>query len=128
MNTTTDKMAGTPADNANSNAAANAASVDPRTLKTFAEFYPYYLGEHKNRTCRRLHFVGSTLVLACLAMLIATGRPQYILYALLCGYGFAWVGHYVFEKNRPATFKRPLFSLIGDWAMYFDIWRGRIAF
>jgi hypothetical protein len=103
-----------------------AASTDPKSFKTFAEFYPYYLGEHSNPTCRRLHFVGSTLVLVCLAMLVATGQPQYILYALLCGYGFAWVGHFVFEKNRPATFKRPLYSLMGDWVMYRDIWAGKI--
>jgi hypothetical protein len=100
--------------------------TDPQQFKTFAEFYPYYLGEHANRTCRRLHFLGSTLVLVCLGMLLATGRPQYIVYALLCGYGFAWIGHFVFEKNRPATFKRPLWSLMGDWVMYRDLWTGRI--
>lgn len=103
-------------------------TTDIRELKTFAEFYPFYLNEHRNRTCRRLHFVGSTLVLVCLAMLLATGRPQYLLYALLCGYGFAWVGHFVFEKNKPASFKRPLYSLMGDWVMYRDIWVGKIPF
>ena len=61
-------------------------------------------------------------------MLLASGRPQYILYALLCGYGFAWIGHLAFEKNRPASFKRPLFSVIGDWVMYRDMWAGRIPF
>ena len=100
----------------------------PDEYRSFADFYPYYLAEHSNRSCRRLHFVGSSLALVCLAMLLATGRPQYLVYALLCGYGFAWIGHYVFEKNRPATFKRPLYSLIGDWAMYRDIWAGRIRF
>jgi hypothetical protein len=103
-----------------------APATDPKSFKTFTEFYPYYLGEHSNRTCRRLHFVGSTLALVCLAMLVATGQLQYILYAMLCGYGFAWVGHFVFEKNRPATFKRPLYSLMGDWVMYRDIWAGKI--
>jgi len=97
-------------------------------FKTCAEFYPFYLGEHRNRNCRRLHFVGSTLALLCVAMLLATGRLQYIAYALLCGYGFAWIGHYVFEKNRPATFKHPLYSFLGDWAMVRDTWLGRIAF
>ena len=105
-----------------------AATVDPKSFKTFAEFYVFYLGEHSNRTCRRLHFVGSTLVLVCVAMLIYSGRPQYLLYALLCGYGFAWIGHFAFEKNKPASFKRPLYSFIGDWAMYRDIWLGRIKF
>ena len=103
-------------------------TIDPKSIKTFAEFYPFYLGEHRNRTCRRLHFLGSTLALACLAMLIATGGVQYLLYALLCGYGFAWLGHFAFEKNKPASFKRPLYSFLGDWRMYRDIWIGRIPF
>ena len=130
MDTPTDKLAGTPdpADDFAADTTVGATAVDPRAFRTFAEFYPFYLGEHRNRTCRRLHFVGSTLVLVCLAMLVVAGRPQYLFYALLCGYGFAWIGHFVFEKNRPATFKRPLYSLIGDWAMYRDTWRGRIAF
>jgi len=98
------------------------------TFASFAEFYPFYLGEHRDRTCRRLHFVGSTLALTCLAMLVITGRPQYLLYGLLCGYGFAWIGHFFFEKNRPATFKYPLYSFLGDWVMYKDIRSGRIKF
>jgi hypothetical protein len=104
------------------------AVVDPKSFSRFADFYPFYLSEHANRTCRRLHFVGSTLALVCVAMLVATAKPQYVLYALLCGYGFAWIGHFAFEKNRPATFKRPLYSFMGDWAMYRDIWTGRIPF
>ena len=104
------------------------AGIDPKSLKSFAEFYPFYLGEHRNDTCRRLHFMGSTLTLVCLAMLLITGRPQYILYALLCGYGFAWVGHFVFEKNKPASFRRPLYSFMGDWRMYLDIWTGKVRF
>ena len=105
-----------------------AASVDPKSLHSFAEFYPFYLGEHSNLTCRRMHFVGSTLALLCLAMLVATGRMQYLMYGLLCGYGFAWIGHFVFEKNRPASFKRPLYSFMGDWVMYSQIWRGKVPF
>ena len=102
--------------------------VDPKRFTSFAEFYPFYLGEHANRSCRRLHFAGSTLALACLAMLLATGRPHWLLLGLLAGYGCAWVGHFVFEKNRPASFKRPLYSFMGDWVMYKDIWTGRIPF
>ncbi len=105
-----------------------AAPADPKSIKTFAEFYPFYLSEHGNRTCRRLHFVGSTLALACLAAAIVRSDPWFILYGLLCGYGFAWVGHFAFEKNRPASFKRPLFSFMGDWVMYKDIWTGKIRF
>ncbi len=95
---------------------------------SFAEFYPFYLSEHSHRTCRRMHFVGSSLSLVCLAMLASTGQPQYLLYGLLCGYGCAWVGHFVFEKNKPASFKRPLYSFMGDWVMYRDMWRGRVSF
>jgi hypothetical protein len=98
------------------------------TFASFAEFYPFYLGEHRHPTCRRLHFVGSTLVIVCLAMLLYSGRWQYLVYALLCGYGFAWIGHFAFERNRPATFKHPFYSFVGDWVMYADIWRGRIKF
>ena len=103
-------------------------SAESQAFKTFAEFYPFYLSEHSNRTSRRLHFVGSSLVLVCIAMLLASGRMQYLLYALLCGYGFAWIGHFFFERNRPATFKYPLYSFMGDWVMYRDIWLGRIKF
>jgi hypothetical protein len=95
-------------------------------FERFADFYPFYLQEHGDRRNRRLHFVGSTLVLLCLWRLFTTGNPVWIACGLLCGYGFAWVGHFFFEKNKPATFKHPIYSLMGDWAMYADIWRGRI--
>ena len=103
------------------------AQAAPRHA-SFAEFYPFYLSEHSNRTCRRLHFVGSSLGLVCLATMVATGQLQFLLYGLLCGYAFAWVGHFVFEKNKPASFKRPLYSFMGDWVMYKDIWTGKIPF
>jgi hypothetical protein len=103
-------------------------TADPKAISSFAEFYPFYLSEHRNRNCRRLHFVGSTLVLVCLVLLLATGRPVWLLVGLLCGYGFAWIGHFGFEKNKPASFKRPLYSFFGDWVMYRDIWTGRIPF
>ena len=106
----------------------NTVSVDLKAIKSFAEFYPLYLKEHSNRTCRRLHFVGSSLSLGCVALALGTGRPLWLLGALLCGYGFAWVGHFGFEKNKPASFKRPLYSFMGDWVMYSDIWRGKIPF
>ena len=93
---------------------------------SFREFYPYYLGEHANRTCRRLHFVGSCGVLALVAAAIANGNAWWLLGALLCGYGFAWVGHFFFEKNRPATFRHPFYSFAGDWVMFKDILTGRI--
>lgn len=97
-------------------------------FQTFAEFYPYYLEEHSNRTCRRLHFIGTTGVVVLLASFLATLNPLILLAVPLCGYGFAWVGHFFFEKNKPATFKYPLKSLIGDWVMYRDMWIGKIKF
>ncbi len=97
-----------------------------KKFSTFEAFYPFYLSEHSNGMCRRLHFVGTSLSLACLAMFGATGHWQYLLVALLCGYAFAWAGHFFFEKNRPATFKYPFYSFAGDWVMYKDIWQGKV--
>ena len=95
---------------------------------SFREFYPFYLGEHANRTSRRLHFACSCGVLALVAVAIVRGNGWWLLAALLCGYGFAWVGHFFFEKNRPATFKHPLYSFVGDWVMFKDIVSGKIPF
>ena len=99
-----------------------------RRFASFREFYPFYLSEHANRTSRRLHFVGSCGVLALVGVAIARGNPWWLLAALLCGYGFAWVGHFAFEKNRPATFRHPVYSFLGDWVMFKDILTGRIRF
>lgn len=96
--------------------------------QSFAEFYPYYLKEHSNPVCRRLHYVGSLLVLAILAYALLTQQWLWLLAMPLAGYGFAWVGHFMFEKNRPATFDYPLYSLMGDWVMLKDAFTGRIRF
>jgi len=95
---------------------------------SFAEFYPFYLSEHRNRTCRRLHFIGTSLVLGCVVAAMVTGNAWWLLAAPVCGYGFAWIGHFRFEKNRPATFEYPLYSFAGDWVMYRDMLMGRIPF
>lgn len=96
---------------------------------SFDEFYPFYLGEHSNRTCRRLHFAGSSLMLGVIAAVIM-GRlgPTWLWSLPVIGYGFAWIGHFVFEKNRPATFTYPLWSLIGDWLMFWEMLTGKIRF
>ena len=99
-----------------------------RRFNSFAEFYPFYLGEHADRRTRRIHFIGSALVLACFILLMATGDWWWLAAAPLCGYGFAWIGHLAFEKNRPATFRHPLYSLMGDWVMFWQILTGKIAF
>jgi hypothetical protein len=93
----------------------------------FAEFYPYYLSEHRNVMSRRLHFIGSLGVIGCAAMALATGDWLWLPAAVVCGYGFAWVGHFLFEKNKPATFRHPVYSLMGDWVMFKDICTGRIS-
>ena len=93
---------------------------------SFREFYPFYLSEHRDRSCRRLHFAGSSFALVFIVAAIATRNPWWLLAALFCGYGFAWIGHFVFEKNKPASFKQPLYSFIGDWVMYANIWTGKI--
>ena len=95
-------------------------------FETFTQFYPFYLGEHANRTCRRLHFIGSLGVLVLVALAVLSGDGWWLLLAPLIGYGCAWVGHFYFEKNRPATFTHPWYSLLGDWRMFADILRGRV--
>ncbi len=95
-------------------------------FSSFAEFYPFYLSEHGNRSCRRLHFAGTSLVIATLIFALATAHYASLWLLPVVGYGFAWVGHFFFEKNRPATFKYPFYSLLGDFVMYKDICTGRI--
>jgi hypothetical protein len=85
----------------------SSSDTPPARFASFREFCPFYLNEHRNRTCRRLDFVGSSLALVCLALVFVTGSPWWILAGLLCGYGCAWIGHFLFEKNRPATFTYP---------------------
>ena len=93
---------------------------------SFREFYPFYLSEHSDRTCRRLHFIGSTLVLLVAVAAVATQHWWWLLALPLLGYGFAWVGHFFFEHNRPATFTHPLYSFAGDWVMWSQMLIGRI--
>jgi hypothetical protein len=95
---------------------------------SFADFYPFYLGEHTHRTSRRLHFVGTSIAAVLLVAALFTGIPGLVLAALLQGYAFAWVGHFFFEHNRPATFKYPGYSLMGDWRMWFEILTSKIKF
>lgn len=95
-------------------------------IQTFREFYPYYLSEHRNGACRVCHFFGSSLVLALLGFTILTQTWWMALLLPATGYGPAWVGHYVFEKNRPATFTYPRWSLMADWVMMADILIGRV--
>jgi len=94
----------------------------------FRDFYPDYLAEHRNPVSRRLHFAGTALVLGTFAYAVLTGRLAWLLAVPVFGYGFAWLGHFVFERNRPATFKHPLYSLAGDFVMFRDMLIGRVPF
>jgi len=97
-----------------------------RRYESFGEFYPFYLSEHRDRTCRRLHFAGSLLVLACIAIAAFTRNLWWLAAAPVAGYGCAWIGHFFFEHNRPATFSYPVYSLMGDWVMFKDIITGKV--
>ena len=93
---------------------------------SFRDFYPEYLAEHRDPICRRLHFTGSVGVLLAFGAAAVTRNWRWLIAAPLVGYGCAWIGHFFFEHNKPATFRRPFYSLAGDWVMFKDILTGRI--
>ena len=93
----------------------------------FKSFYPYYLSEHQNFICRGLHFIGTLGVISIIILAIIINY-KFFFFAPICGYGFAWTGHFFFEKNKPATFKYPFYSFLGDWVMLKDILLGKIKF
>lgn len=98
-----------------------------QSFGSFAEFYPYYLAEHQNPQCRLLHFIGSWLVLAVIGAAVVTQMWVLLWLMPVIGYGFAWVGHFFYEHNKPATFKHPFYSFMGDWVMFKDILTGKIS-
>ncbi len=97
-----------------------------RKYNTMKEFFPFYLTEHSNGINRMLHFVGTTLGLVLLGCTIYFQNLWFLPAALVSGYAFAWVGHFFFEKNRPATFTYPFKSFAGDWMMWFLVLTGQI--
>jgi hypothetical protein len=96
-------------------------------MHTFDDFWPHYVREHAHPTNRALHFVGTTLVIGSVAAGLLTRRPGFFLAAPVFGYGFAWVGHFLVEGNRPATFTHPLWSLRGDFVMWWKMATGTMA-
>ena len=92
-----------------------------KSYQSFSEFYPFYLSQHQHPICRQLHFMGSLLILLVIAFVIYNQQFIGVFSLPVIGYGFAWIGHFVFEKNRPATFTYPLWSFMGDWKMFWQM-------
>jgi hypothetical protein len=96
-------------------------------IRTFEEFWPFYVSQHRRAGTRLTHFAGTTLGLLFFADAAVTALPLLLLYGLLAAYGLAWAGHFFIEKNRPATFQYPFWSFVGDLKMYGLMWRGRMT-
>ena len=98
-----------------------------RLHSTFAEFWPFYLREHSKASTRALHYVGTSLVVLIAIAAVVTGRWMGLIALPLAGYAFAWVAHFGVEKNRPATFTYPLWSLAADFRMWALWLTGRLG-
>jgi len=96
-----------------------------KKYNTFKEFYPYYISEHENKYTKLMHFIGTSITFYFYVMFFVTLNPYFLIGSLFAGYGFAWIGHFFIEKNKPATFKYPLWSFIGDHKMYLEILQGK---
>lgn len=101
--------------------------MSPQRIESFREFWPFYVGEHRRRATRASHFLGTTLALALLAASVVARWWWGLLAVPLCGYAFAWISHILVERNRPATFRYPLWSLAADFKMWWLIASGRMA-
>ena len=95
-------------------------------MQTFAEFWPFYLHEHSRPGTRALHLIGTSGTAALFVASAAMQRPALVLAGAVCGYAFAWIGHFFVEHNRPATFKYPLWSFAADWKMWALALAGRL--
>lgn len=102
--------------------------MEEKRFQSLKEFYPFYLTEHSNSTSRVLHFIGTGLVLLLIPASLLFHDARLLLLIPFVGYGFAWVGHFFFEKNKPATFKHPVYSLASDFLLFFDLLSGKQKF
>ncbi len=99
-----------------------------KQYKSLKEFYPFYLSEHAHPVSRTLHFMGTALVFVVFFYALISQRWSFLALVPVIGYGFAWVGHFFFEKNKPATFQYPGYSLASDFLLFFDLLLGRQKF
>ncbi|WP_018690846.1 DUF962 domain-containing protein [Algicola sagamiensis] len=97
-----------------------------KTFTSFRAFYPYYLSQHADPTCRAFHYIGVVLCWCCFGVALYMNAWAYLLLMPVMGYGFAWLGHGLFEKNKPATFDYPIYSFFGDWLMFYHFLTGQI--
>lgn len=102
--------------------------ADTKSYRTFSEFYPFYLSEHRNPTSRKLHFIGTSIAITLLVAAVVTLTWWFAPIAFVQGYALAWGGHFFFERNKPATFRYPWFSLMGDGRMWWDVLTGKVRF
>lgn len=102
--------------------------METKKFNGFKEFYPFYLAQHSDSVNRALHFIGASVVILLALSAILSGKWFLFWLCLPARYGFAWTGHFLFEENRPATFKHPLYSLIADFAMWWDLLMRKIKF
>ncbi|WP_180068377.1 DUF962 domain-containing protein [Acinetobacter sp. YH16038] len=96
-------------------------------IRDYHEFYRFYLTEHRHIMSRRLHVAGSSIGIYFFSKALRQRKAKYLAYGLLSGYACAWIGHFIFEKNKPASFKQPLYSFISDWRMFADVLRGNLS-
>jgi hypothetical protein len=102
--------------------------MQKQRISTLREFYPFYLKEHSNSTSRILHFIGTSLALLLIPAALIFNDAKLLILIPFVGYGFAWVGHFFFEKNKPATFQYPGYSLASDFILFWDLLRGKEKF
>lgn len=100
--------------------------MEPIEPRSFREFWPFYVGEHLDARNRWLHFIGTGAALGFILIAAASGQPWWLVGAPVAGYALAWIGHYMIERNRPATFRHPLYSLLGDFRMFGLMLTGRM--